>query len=84
MEVSVGGAVEQPGNAEKEKKSGWRNSRPVVTDKCTGCSFCVVYCPEGGMSVEGKKAVINYNYCKGCMICMQVCPLKAIASEKEK
>jgi pyruvate ferredoxin oxidoreductase delta subunit len=66
------------------KKSGWRTFRPVVTEKCKGCGLCVMYCPEGCINIEKKKARIDYDYCKGCLICLNVCPLKAIKSEMEK
>ncbi len=86
MEVSEGGVIKQAGSAEKEKKSSWRSFKPVVTEKCTGCTICIQYCPEGGIKInpKTKKAEIDYNYCKGCMVCIQVCPLKTITTEKEK
>ena len=70
-----------------DRKTGsWRSFKPVVTDKCTGCSTCVSICPEVCISLEGegkKKANINYDYCKGCLICMTQCPFKAIEKEEE-
>lgn len=66
------------------KKSGWRTFRPIVTEKCSGCGFCVAYCPEGCIDIERKKAKIDYDYCKGCLICVGVCPQKAITQEKER
>lgn len=72
------GVIIAPGSANEDKKSGWRTFRPVITDKCAGCSICVSACPEGGMVIENKKIIVNYDYCKGCMICFNVCPLKAI------
>ncbi len=69
------------------KKTGlWRSSRPVITDKCTGCSICVPLCPEGCIKInpKTKKAKIDYDYCKGCLICLIECPFKAIKKEEEK
>jgi pyruvate ferredoxin oxidoreductase delta subunit len=85
IEVSEAGVIKQSGSAEKEKKSGWRSFKPIVTDKCTGCTLCTQYCPEGGMKInpDTKKAEINYDYCKGCLVCVQACPSKAITTEKE-
>ena len=86
--LSKGAVVKEPGSTAKNKTGNWRTFRPVVTDKCIGCGTCVLFCPEGAITVKevkGKKrAVINYDYCKGCLICIEVCPQKAITSEKEK
>ncbi|MCJ7816485.1 MAG: 4Fe-4S binding protein [Candidatus Aenigmarchaeota archaeon] len=86
--LSKGGVVREAGSTAKNKTGTWRTFRPIVTDKCIGCGTCVLYCPEGAITlkdVKGKKrAVIDYDICKGCLICIQVCPQKAITSEKEK
>ena len=71
-----------------DRKTGsWRSFKPVITDKCTGCSTCASICPEACISIEGKdkkKAHINYDYCKGCLVCASVCPFKAIEKSDEK
>lgn len=65
--------------------SGWRNVRPVVnTEKCVGCMQCYLYCPDGVISIEDKKAVIDYDFCKGCGICNKICKLNAIRMEAER
>ncbi|MBL7206075.1 MAG: 4Fe-4S binding protein [Candidatus Aenigmarchaeota archaeon] len=76
------GVIAEPGSANKDKKSGWRTFKPKINEKCTNCGFCVSFCPEAGITIEGDRAKINYDYCKGCMICVDVCPLKAIEEEK--
>lgn len=65
--------------------SGSRSIRPVVNmEKCVGCMQCYLYCPDGVISVENKKAVIDYNFCKGCGICHKICKLNAIEMEAER
>ena len=67
------------------KNSGWRSIRPVIdTEKCVGCMQCYLYCPDGVISIEEKKAVVDYDFCKGCGICSKICKLKAIRMEAEK
>ncbi len=85
--VSTAAVIREPGSSRKNKTGSWRSSRPVSTDRCTGCGICVWYCPEGCIKIKeknGKRIVeIDYDYCKGCMICVQECPAKAMESEKE-
>lgn len=67
------------------ENSGWRNIRPVVNhEKCTGCMQCYLYCPDGVISIENKKAVVDYKFCKGCGICSKICRTGAIEMEAEK
>ena len=86
--ANIAGIVYDVGNSRENKTGSWRVFRPRVTDKCTGCGYCVQFCPEGAIKiveVAGKRrAVIDYNYCKGCMICEKECPVKAIIKEQEK
>ncbi len=73
-------------NTAGKKTGSWRSFRPVITEKCTGCSVCVAICPEGVIKLnpKTKKAEVDYNYCKGCLICLNECPFKAIKKEEEK
>ena len=67
------------------KNSGWRSIRPVIdTEKCAGCMQCYLYCPDGVISIEEKKAVVDYDFCKGCGICSRICKLNAVRMEAEK
>lgn len=67
------------------KNSGWRSIRPVIdTEKCIGCMQCYLYCPDGVISIEEKKAVVDYDFCKGCGICSKICKLNAVRMEAEK
>lgn len=72
-----------PGWSEDNKTGAWRSLRPIkFDDKCTNCSLCWLYCPEGCITRDEFK--INYTYCKGCGICAAECPPKAIVMEREK
>jgi pyruvate ferredoxin oxidoreductase gamma subunit len=61
----------------------WSLDRPVLTDACTACALCALFCPEGAISRSGDVMAIDYLYCKGCGICEVVCPVRnAIAMEE--
>jgi len=61
----------------------WSLDRPVLTDACTACALCALFCPEGAMTREDGTMVIDYLHCKGCGICEIVCPVRdAIAMEE--
>jgi pyruvate ferredoxin oxidoreductase gamma subunit len=60
----------------------WALDRPVVTDECTACGVCALFCPEGVISRSDGSIEIDYLYCKGCGICEVVCPVRgALAME---
>jgi pyruvate ferredoxin oxidoreductase delta subunit len=61
----------------------WRQERPSVGEECNGCKYCMPYCPPGVITVEDKRAVIDYTYCKGCGICPTVCPRHALSMVPE-
>ena len=64
--------------------SGWRSIRPVIdTGRCVGCEQCYLYCPDGVISIQNGKAVVDYDFCKGCGICAKICKLGAIRTEAE-
>jgi len=57
----------------------WRNYRPaVIAELCSKCRNCVLYCPEGVISVGESSVEIDYRFCKGCGICKEVCEQRAI------
>lgn len=60
------------------KTGAWRQRRPVVSAECVGCQLCVGYCPTGVITLQDKRAEIDYTYCKGCGVCPTVCPKGAI------
>jgi pyruvate ferredoxin oxidoreductase gamma subunit len=56
--------------------SAWSLERPVLTDVCTACAVCALFCPEGAISRHGDSMVVDERYCKGCGICEVVCPVR--------
>ena len=61
----------------------WSIERPVLTDACTVCALCALFCPEGAIARNDGSMAIDYLYCKGCGICEVVCPVRnAIAMEE--
>ena len=64
--------------------SGWRSIRPVIDPgRCIGCEQCYLYCPDGVISVQNGKPVIDYDFCKGWGICAKICKIGAIGTEAE-
>lgn len=61
----------------------WSLDRPVLTDACTACALCALFCPEGAIARQNGSMLIDELYCKGCGICEVVCPVRnAIAMEE--
>ncbi len=82
-EIPVAGVAFRP--ATESKTGGWRTLRPVVDEeKCTGCTLCHFYCPDGAMVMVDGKAKVDYDFCKGCGICAAECPAKAIEMVEER
>lgn len=54
----------------------WSLDRPVLTDECTSCALCALFCPEGAIERDNGSVVIDYLHCKGCGICEIVCPVR--------
>ena len=54
----------------------WSLDRPVLTEQCTACALCALFCPEGAIARHDHSVVIDYLYCKGCGICEVVCPVR--------
>ena len=61
----------------------WSLDRPVLTEQCTACAVCALFCPEAAMTRTDGVMVVDYLHCKGCGICESVCPVRnAIAMEE--
>ena len=54
----------------------WSLDRPVLTDACTACALCALFCPEGAIARTDGTVAVDYLYCKGCGICEVVCPVR--------
>lgn len=67
------------------------DTKPFITNKCTGCGICITLCPVGAIGItpspplppeeRGKvrgKASIDPEICIGCMRCDTHCPVNAI------
>lgn len=82
------GLTAKPGSSLDFKTGDWRSLRPVLDrEKCSYCSFCYVYCPDGvyqDMGPEEKYYKANLDYCKGCGVCANECPKKCIQMKIEE
>jgi len=54
----------------------WSEEQPVLTDECTACALCALFCPEGAISRVDGHMLVDALYCKGCGICEVVCPVR--------
>jgi len=65
----------------KDYKTGdWGISKPEFDrDKCTKCTLCHFYCPEGAICIgEDGHPSVDLDHCKGCGICAEECPVSCI------
>lgn len=60
--------------------SGWRTTRPAITDSaCICCNLCVLLCPDGALAnTRDRYPRLLGEWCKGCGICARECPKDAI------
>lgn len=80
-DITEGGTIHSPGNAELFKTGDWRSMKPVwIEEKCKQCLLCYPVCPDTSILIneEGKRTDFDYDHCKGCGVCVKVCPFKAI------
>ena len=61
----------------------WAIEQPTLTDACTACALCALFCPEGAISRHDGSMVVDTTYCKGCGICELVCPVRGALSLQE-
>ena len=57
----------------------------INKDKCTGCSYCMISCPENAISLNIDKRVapvIDKKQCTQCGECIYVCPNNVFSSDK--
>ena len=65
------------------RTGAWAIEQPVLTDACTACALCALFCPEGAISRHDGSMVVDTFYCKGCGICEIVCPVRDAISLQE-
>ncbi|MCI7071481.1 MAG: ferredoxin family protein [Bacteroides pyogenes] len=64
----------------------------VDTERCKGCSLCVIACPLDVITLNKEVNMKGYNYafqmkedtCNGCSSCATVCPDGCISVYKVK
>lgn len=64
----------------------------VNTERCKGCSLCVIACPKGAIAMAKQVNINGYNYvemvnpdlCTGCTSCAIVCPDACITVYRKK
>ena len=61
----------------------WSDERPVLTETCTACALCGLFCPEGAIARRDGSMSIDLLYCKGCGICEVVCPVAGAIGMEE-
>ncbi|MDR1225322.1 MAG: 4Fe-4S binding protein [Prevotellaceae bacterium] len=69
-----------------------RGAITVNTEKCKGCSVCIVSCPTKVIALSKDVNGKGYNFaymqnaeaCTGCSSCAQVCPDTVITVYKVK
>lgn len=86
-QITPGGTICGPGNAEEFKTGDWRSKKPIwIEEKCTQCMLCPPFCPDVAIPVgeDGKRKDFDYDHCKGCGVCVKVCPFNAIDFKDEE
>ena len=76
-----GHMTSKPGSSTANKTGSWRvEQKPKYLQKdCIACRMCVLACPEGIVTGEGKNTFrCDLVYCKGCGLCAAICPKKDI------
>lgn len=70
--------IRNVGNTRIRRTGNWRIFKPIIDlGKCTKCGICIIYCPEGVITMRDDGPEIDYDNCKGCLICFNECPVKA-------
>ncbi len=50
----------------------------ININRCTGCGFCLKYCPVGAIKIVNNKANFDISKCVGCADCITICKHKAL------
>jgi phytoene dehydrogenase-like protein/NAD-dependent dihydropyrimidine dehydrogenase PreA subunit len=49
----------------------------VIREKCTGCGYCLLSCPQDAISSDGW-ATVDEGLCNDCNVCYFVCPNRCL------
>jgi uncharacterized Fe-S center protein len=85
LEAGFGGSIKNmamgvgavPGKLEQHSAS----KPEVVVEKCVGCRQCYMVCPVSAITMENRKAVIDYDKCIGCGQCVASCNYAAMTAK---
>jgi 2-oxoacid:acceptor oxidoreductase gamma subunit (pyruvate/2-ketoisovalerate family)/2-oxoacid:acceptor oxidoreductase delta subunit (pyruvate/2-ketoisovalerate family) len=70
-------------DSRRNHTGSWSEERPVLTDFCTACALCNLFCPEGAIGRDDGAMSVDLLYCKGCGICEVVCPVRGAIAMQE-
>ena len=72
--------AKRPCLRDKKIEKKYKYHRMTITDKCTGCGYCIKYfgCPALSMNRKKKQVEVDKNLCVGCGLCKYVCSESAI------
>lgn len=59
-------------------KKALRSSPRLEKSQCVGCGKCAQICPAKAISLENRKAVVDYHKCIRCFCCQEFCPKGAM------
>lgn len=48
-------------------------SRPVINSRCIGCGRCMQHCPAKAITMQNRRAHIDYAKCIRCYCCQELC-----------
>jgi phytoene dehydrogenase-like protein/NAD-dependent dihydropyrimidine dehydrogenase PreA subunit len=54
----------------------------LITDRCTGCGYCVLVCPYDALKTNGWAELIPAN-CTDCNLCVYACPSDCFIPEPD-
>ena len=54
----------------------------LITDRCTGCGYCVLVCPYDALQTNGWAELIPAN-CTDCNLCVYACPSDCFIPESD-
>lgn len=54
-------------------------------DSCMHCGMCTAICPNGSLSVDREKRIVEFDIdrCTACGMCVRVCPVNAMHIDAE-